>query len=42
MLIIAKQNGIIDEIASYIEKLRNSSIHYGDDLLNSVLKLAGE
>lgn len=42
LLLIAKQNGIIDEIASYIEKLRNSSIHYGDDLLNRVLKLAGE
>jgi predicted nucleic acid-binding protein len=41
-LLIAKQNGIIGEIAPYIEKLRNSSIHYGDDLLNRVLKLAGE
>jgi predicted nucleic acid-binding protein len=42
LLLIAKQNGIIGKVAPYIEKLRHSSIHYGDDLLDRVLKLAGE
>jgi predicted nucleic acid-binding protein len=42
LLLIAKQQGVIGEIAPYIQKLRYSSIHYGDDLLNRVLKLAGE
>ncbi len=34
-LLIAKQSGKIGEIAPYIEKLRTSSIHYGDALLQS-------
>lgn len=42
LLLIAKQSGKIREIASYIQKLRYSSIHYGDALLDRVLKLAGE
>lgn len=41
-LLIAKQNGKISAVAPYIEKLRNSSIHYGEALLERVLKLAGE
>lgn len=42
LLLIAKKRGKIDRIAPYVEKLRHSSIHYGDVLLNKVLKLAGE
>jgi len=42
LLLVAKQRGAIDEIASYIQKLRHSSIYYGDALLDNVLKLAGE
>ena len=42
LLLIAKQNGMINKIAPYIQKLSQSSIHYGEDLLNRVLKLAGE
>jgi predicted nucleic acid-binding protein len=42
LLLIAKQNGKISEVAPYILKLRQSSIHYGDALLDRVLKLAGE
>ncbi len=42
LLLVAKQNGIISEIAPYVQKLRQSAIHYGDALLDRVLKLAGE
>ncbi|HLO27950.1 MAG TPA: DUF3368 domain-containing protein [Anaerolineales bacterium] len=42
LLLMAKQNGKISEIAPYIRRLRNSSIYYGDVLLDRVLKLAGE
>jgi uncharacterized protein len=42
LLLIAKKRVKIDQIAPYVEKLRHSSIHYGDVLLNKVLKLAGE
>lgn len=42
LLLVAKQNGIISEVAPYIQKLRQSAIHYGDALLDRVLKLAGE
>ena len=42
LLLIAKQLGRIDEITPYIQKLRHSSIHYGEALLNRVLELAGE
>src|SRR5215211_2690631 len=42
LLLVAKQNGKINEIAPYIKKLRTSSVHYGDALLDRVLKLAGE
>ncbi len=42
LLLVAKQRGKIDQITPYIQKLRNSSIHYGDILLDRVLKLAGE
>jgi predicted nucleic acid-binding protein len=39
---VAKRNGMIGEITPYIQKLRQSSIYYGDALLDRVLKLAGE
>ena len=42
LLLIAKQDGKLAEIAPHIQKLRDSSIHYGDALLDRVLKLAGE
>jgi len=42
LLLVAKQRGKINEIAPYIQKLRHSSIHYGDALLARVLRLAGE
>ena len=42
LLLVAKQRGKVSTIAPYVHKLRQSSIFYGDDLLNKVLKLAGE
>lgn len=42
LLLMAKQQGRVSEIASYIQKLRQSSVYYGDALLEKVLKLAGE
>lgn len=42
VLLLAKQQGKIDIVAPYVEKLRLSPIHYGDALLARVLKLAGE
>lgn len=41
-LLIAKQKGKLNKVAPYIQMLRNSTLYYGDDLLDSVLKLAGE
>jgi predicted nucleic acid-binding protein len=42
MLLLAKQNGYIKKIAPYVQKFKLSSIHYGDSLLEKVMKLAGE
>lgn len=42
ILLVAKQNGVIEKIAPYAQKFRLSSIRYGDALLDKVLKLAGE
>lgn len=42
LLLVAKQRGIISALAPYVRKLRQSSIFYGDELLDQVLKLAGE
>ena len=42
VLLSAKNCGMIRRIKPAIEKLRNSSIYYGDDLLTKVLELAGE
>ena len=42
LLLMAKQKGKINEVTPYIRKLRNSSIHYGEALLERVIKLAGE
>jgi len=42
LLLVAKQHGKINEVKPYIQKLRQSSIYYGDALLNRVLNLAGE
>ena len=42
LLLVAKQRGKVSAIAPYVHRLRQSAIFYGDDLLNKVLKLAGE
>lgn len=42
VLLLAKHKGVIKNITSYVEKLRNSPIHYGEVLLEKVLSLAGE
>lgn len=42
LLLIAKQRGKLASITPYIQKLRQSSMFYGDELLERVLKLAGE
>ena len=42
VLLFAKQNGNIKKIRPYVQKLRSSSIRYGEALLDKVLKLAGE
>ena len=42
VLLFAKHKGAIKNISPYVEKLRNSSIHYGEVLLGKVLSLAGE
>jgi predicted nucleic acid-binding protein len=41
-LLIAKQKGKLNKVASYVQKLRNSPLYYGDALLDKVLELAGE
>ena len=42
LLLVAKQRGKVNTIAPYVHRLRQSSIFYADDLLDRVLKLAGE
>lgn len=42
LLLVAKRRGKIGVIAPYVSKLRQSSLFYGDELLDNVLKLAGE
>lgn len=42
LLLLAKQNKKITNIAPYIEKLRISSLHFSEELLDKVLKLASE
>ena len=42
VLLLAKQKKIIPHISPYMDALRQSPIHYGDDLLAKVLQLAGE
>jgi uncharacterized protein len=42
LLLIAKRRGKISALAPYVHKLRQSSIFYGDALLDKVMKLAGE
>jgi predicted nucleic acid-binding protein len=42
VLLFAKQNEKIKKIAPYMQKLRSSSIRYGEALLDKVLMLAGE
>ena len=42
LLLAAKHRGKIFRVTPYIQKLRQSSIFYGDELLTRVLELAGE
>jgi predicted nucleic acid-binding protein len=42
LLLIAKRRGKISTLTPYVHKLRQSSIFYGDELLDKVLELAGE
>jgi len=42
LLLLAKENKEIKNIAPYIEKLRASSLHFSEELLDNVLKLARE
>ena len=42
LLLVAKQKGKVSTIAPYVQRLRQSSIFYAEDLLARVLKLAGE
>lgn len=42
LLLVAKQRGKISTLTPYVHKLRQSSIFYGEDLLDKVLNLAGE
>ena len=42
VLLMAKHRAHIQQIAPYVERLRTSSLHYGDALLAKVLTLANE
>lgn len=42
LLLLAKENKKITGVAPYIEKLRLSSLHFSEELLDRVLKLAQE
>ncbi len=42
LLLVAKQQGKVSSIAPFINRLRQSSIFNAEDLLDRVLKLAGE
>jgi hypothetical protein len=42
LLLVAKRRGKISQLGPYIRKLRKSSVFYGDELLDKVLKLAEE
>lgn len=41
-LVIAKQKGVIEKIAPYVQKLKDSPIYYADELLKRVLQVAKE
>lgn len=42
LLLLAKKQGVVSQVRPYVERLQASSIHYGDNLLRSVLRFAGE
>ena len=42
ILLLAKERGLIKSIKPSINKLRNSELYYGENLLEKVLKVAGE
>ena len=42
VLLLAKHQGVLQQISPFVDKLRGSSIHYGEVLLDKVLQLAGE
>ena len=42
VLLLAKKQGVIKAVNPAIDKLRNSSIYYEEELLAKVLEIAGE
>jgi len=42
VLLLAKHQGVIQQVALYVERLRSSPLHYGEALLTRVLSLAKE
>lgn len=42
ILLLAKHQNLIAQIAPFVDILRNSSLHYGPNLLEKTLQLAGE
>ncbi len=42
ILILAKEKGLISEVSSLLEELRNKGYWLGDSLIEIALKLAGE
>lgn len=41
-LVVAKQKNVIKKVKPYIQKLKDSPIYYGDELLKRVLQIAKE
>ena len=42
MLLFAKRQGLIAEVAPYVAKIRESEIHLGAQIAADILRLAGE
>ena len=42
VLLLAKHQGIIQQVTPYVEQLRSSPLYYGEALLARVLSIAGE
>jgi predicted nucleic acid-binding protein len=42
VLLLAKQKGLVSQVAPFVEALRHSPLHYSESLLAKALQLAGE